>query len=656
MRNEKINRIRVMDAMVIALILMLSGVSNMCAGQEFVISHEYFFLSDIDPEMFDLVQIKVDDKLKKIKKNQPEYEILRNPKSLFEYIETFKDKNNIEFFLLSNGNTKYCFPHYDKNGVEYRFYQYAVDYTRHVNSMKSIASIYGYIDVDRASALLGIRFVRNSLAYGRFFKLYLEKTELTSEQSINYLFVAGDNKFSIDDSFFMKNFNKFLVSNSKIKEFEVLAERVNGYKLDYKYLDIQRATSISIKDSSNLVCGRFYPIDIKEVVSTEDLKPLIVFSIDGKDQSVSEKYILENATELDIVNQCKDFYNYIESAKQEYKYFNVFCKKTSTIFLNDTSLLYGKFAPIIDLKGWISPQYSQMVQVECESKQFDMLIPVETFKEYAYTLDMVGHEKNKYEQVVEQFENAKRDYIYYNFDDERILPIKVIGAKINEDYEIVVYIISVDSSEQYVVQYDFYKYAMTKEKYPEELKRIAKAQEEERRLIAKIQEEERRRIAQAQEEERKSTVFFTKNLKGYVYYRMTDFATYLSSKSNDFGVLLLSAGISGVSNDAFFMTEGYVFADNQKGAFMVDFDYDKNKVRMTNTSDMQGYLQVASLAADLKESTVFTYKISGNQLIMTGETTSNSGRKYHFSKTLIYNEKDHTLREGNVIYKRRQVE
>jgi|GEM_PF-4620785 len=32
MRNEKINRIRVMDAMVIALILMLSVVSNVCLG------------------------------------------------------------------------------------------------------------------------------------------------------------------------------------------------------------------------------------------------------------------------------------------------------------------------------------------------------------------------------------------------------------------------------------------------------------------------------------------------------------------------------------------------------------------------------------------------------------------------------------------------
>jgi len=611
---------------------------------QFVISHEYFFKSDIDPEMLDLVQIYEDDKMRKIKKNQPEYEILRNPQSLFLYSETLIDKNGIEFLVFNNGNTKYCFPRYDKKGVQFDFYKYAGDYSVPKQVLEYTVKNYSYIDTERAIANSGVKLTTTNLLYNRFLKLTLKTIELAEDQSVQCLFVVGDNEFSVSYKQFMDVYNKILVSNSKIHEFHGLQAKVEKYKSFFKYIDLQLATSVSIKDSSNLVCGRFYPIDIKEVVSTEDWEPLIVFSIDGEEQSVNGKYVLETGASLDIVTQCKDFYNYIESTKQEYKYINVFGRMESTS-LRDTSLLYGKFAPIIDLKGLFSSTYKEFVEVKCESNKFDMVLPVTDFRKNAYMLNMVEGEKEKYDEVVEQFETTKRNYVYYLLDDGQMLPMEVLDAEINENYEIVEYYISINSSEQNVFADEFNQYAITKEEYFEELEREKQAQEE-----------ERRRIAQAQEEERKNAAFFSKNLKGYIFYRVTDFATYLSSQANDFGLLLLSAGISGISNDAFFITEGYVFVDNNNGAFMVDFDYDKNKVRMTNTSDLQGYLQVASLAADLKESTVFTYKISGNQLIMTGETTSNSGRKYHFSKTLIYNEKDHTLREGNVIYKRRRVE
>ena len=647
MKNENTKRIRVVDAMVIALILMLSGVCNVCSGQEFVNSHEYFILSDIDPEMFDLVQIKVDDKLKKIKKNQSEYKILRNPKSLFTFRGTCIDKNDIDYFIFSNGNTKYYFPHNDKKGVQFDFRKYADDFSVYKQNVESQIDGSSYIDTEKASASLGINFSNTDLLYSRFLILTLKTIELSEEQTVICSFVAGNNEFSVSYRQFKDVCNKILVSNSKKREFDDLRERTNKYKSWYKYIDIQHATSVSIKDSANLVCGRFYPIDIKDVISSEDWEPLIVFSIDGKEHTVSEERILREAAAYDVVTQCKDFYNFIESAKQQFKYISVFSRRVVFVSLSDTSLLYGKFSPIIDLKGLITPSYSKFVEVKCESKNDDMLLPLNSFQEYAYTSDMLQSEKDKYDKVMEEFETIKRDYVYYWLDDEQIVPMEVLDAKINENYEIVKYDISYNSSKHYVFSDEFNQSAMTKDEYAEEQKRIKQAQEE-----------ERRRIAQAQEEERKNNVFFVKNLKGYAFYRQVDLTTYCSSKEKDAeGSFIVGMIMTGLGSDAISMVELFKFDDNKNGAFGIKANADRSKVNMYDSDALSRFLRSVSIASEYEEVTKFTYSVSGNKLVMTGETTNvSTGKKSTYSKTLVFNEKDHTLRDGNIIYKRERIE
>lgn len=602
---------------------------------DFQTSHEYFFLSSIEPSLLDLVQIEVDDKLKKIKKNQPEYEILRNPQSLFQYRGTFTDKNKTEFSFFYNGDTKYCFPNNDKKGVSLDFCQYAGDYSVHKQILECIINHYGYIDTEKAATYFGMKFTTTHMLYNRFLKLSLKKIELTENQTVKCVFMVGVNECSINYKQFVETFNAYLVPNSKIREFDDLRERVNKYKSWYKYIDIQHATSVRIKNSSNLVCNRFYPIEIKDVMSTDDWKPLVVFDIDDGVLGTDEKGFLNDAAALDVVRSCNDFYDYVEKSKQKYKYLNVFCTN-DYISLSNNTLLYGKFTPIKNLKGEINANYDKFIKVECDLRKYDMTFQLDYFESNVYTEEEMEEEKGEYEEVVERFENTKRDYLYYIVDDGNILPMKILDARIKENYEIVEYVISINSSEQNVTSDNFNLHARTKEGYAEELKRIQQEQEEQKRRNA----------------------FFTNNLKGYAFYRISDLATFSSDQVNDAeGSFLVGMIVGGISSKAINMVELYKFNDNQNGAFGIKAQADKSQINYYDSDALTTFFRSVSIASGYEEVTTFTYKVLGNQLIMRGETTNvSTGKKSEFSKTLIFNEKDHTLRDGSTIYKRERIE
>ena len=88
MRNVKVDRIRVVDAMVIALILMLSGVSNVCSGQKLRYAQlDFEFNQDfsIDSKTLNSAYIEYNGTLKSISKSSPEYKKLIDKGTLFKY-------------------------------------------------------------------------------------------------------------------------------------------------------------------------------------------------------------------------------------------------------------------------------------------------------------------------------------------------------------------------------------------------------------------------------------------------------------------------------------------------------------------------------------------------------------------------------------------
>lgn len=463
-----------------ALIVMLSGVVNVCCGQfsssfiwnttEFIPTNEYFFKSIIDPTMFELVQIEEDGKLKKIKKNQSEYEILRNPQSLFEYKGPYLTKKDVEYYIFVKDNVKYCFPHYDKKGVDFGFQQYAVNFTTFRDQLAAVSENYNYVDAEYSSKFLKTEIKNDNLLYGRFLKVNWKGLELTKEQNYVCNLKVADNDLSIDYENFMTNYKYFLVPNQTIDSLNSLNERVTDYKSQYKYYDIQRDYNITPKDSSKLLYDRFYPVEITKLVADTYWGGRIQFVIDGQDYNRDENSLLYCLAKQYNIDRCKGLFEFVEKAKQEYKNIDVFFNNDDkTVSIHDSVLIYG--LPLNIIKAVTDIDYNESIMFRVDSNNIYKL-PIESFKKNIVTSDMIQERKTRYDMVMNNFEKIKpysqyinirfNDDFYYNHSSECVLygtltPMKILDLETNARGD-ALYKIDVNSTEYIVTTDELIKY------------------------------------------------------------------------------------------------------------------------------------------------------------------------------------------------------
>ena len=425
MSESKFRRVCLLS---IVLVLILLWIPNVCSGQ-FTLSEEYYFTKSINPELFDLVCIQVDGKMKKIKKNQPQYEIIRNPQTLFNFQGLFEDKNNTKFFVFNHKEVKYYFPHYNKKSVDYGFTDYAVNFTSSfVQRYNYISQTYNYIDAKKASSFLGTEFKNENFLYDRFLKVDWKGIELTKEQNVKFIFRIADKDFSIDFDKMVANYLEYFVSNSKMADFNSLNDKVNNYKTIYTYYDIQKDKSIKIKNQSDLICDRFYPMSIKDVIADDRWNGKIRYVIDGEVHVTANDYLRYCAPTIDNINKCKSLFEFVENAKEEYKRISVFFDDENKIVsLSDTTWIYGKPMDIIRAETDIN--YNEYVRIRVDSREYRLKL--DDFKQAAINEEKIQENLIIHKERVRLIEEFKSSAKYVNiaaFSED--FKKKIEGSKI----------------------------------------------------------------------------------------------------------------------------------------------------------------------------------------------------------------------------------
>ncbi len=389
-------------------VLIISGLANLALGQDFystnsMIGHRVYFKDLCDrADVYELLVPVVDGKHKPLKpKQQSEYPEIKDFKTIYQVNGIKSDKNG-QYLDLSSGNRNYFLKIADlKTGAKYEFHNTAVNYDAYEQKLKEYDINYQYINSNCDKAFF--KTVSSKLLLDVYAKVVWQSLSIGNDKEV-YVTMSVDgaqNPLTMR----MDGIKPMLLHNGQLKVYRLFESRVNNeYRPIYKHLDISRLNHEGI-DSTKIVLKYFYPVQIARPSLNSDLKPVIVYELDGQEYLAQPEYIDSILVSDGRMTIYKNHFASCSAMRNQYHYFDI--SDLENLHIDNDSLLCEKFYPMTVLEADLNNDNDLIyrVMVGADKKGFKK----STFLIRAKTDNEMELEIKAYEERLEAERRAREE-------------------------------------------------------------------------------------------------------------------------------------------------------------------------------------------------------------------------------------------------------